>query len=61
MKKDIATIILLFLTTFLVGIKLFIAPGISWWWVFSPLWIPCAFGVVAFLAVVLFFGWHDKR
>ena len=55
-KRDIATITLLWLTVLLVGIKLFINPGLNWGWVFAPIWIPCAVGIIAFFAVVVFFS-----
>lgn len=59
-KKDIATIALLLLTTILFGLKMTISPGISWWWVFAPLWIPCIIGILAFVSVVVYFELFDK-
>ena len=55
-KKDIATIILLWLTVLLVALKLTVCPGVNWGWVFAPIWIPCAVGIIAFFAVVTFFS-----
>lgn len=55
-KKDIATIILLWLTVLLVALKLFFYPDLNWGWVFAPIWIPCAVGIIAFFAVVVFFS-----
>lgn len=62
-KRDIATITLLWLTVLLVALKLFYFPGLNWGWVFAPLWIPCAVGIIAFFAVVVFFSIlkHKKK
>lgn len=55
-KSDIATIILLWLTVLLVALKLTVYPGMNWGWGFAPIWIPCAVGIIAFFAVVIFFS-----
>lgn len=55
-KKDIATIILLWLTALLVALKLTTYPDLNWGLVFAPIWIPCAVGIIAFFAVVTFFS-----
>lgn len=61
MKKDKATIILLWLTLALVALKLSAFPEMSWGWVFAPLWIPCAIGIIAFFAVVTFFSIRKRK
>ena len=55
-KKDIATIILLWMTIMLIYLTLTAYPELNWGWVFAPLWIPCAIGIIAFFAVVVFFS-----
>lgn len=60
-KKDIATFILLWLTVLLVALKLTVSPGLNWGWVFAPIWIPCAIGIIAFLAVVTFFSFLKRK
>ena len=60
-KKDIATNILLWLTVLLVALKLTTCPDMNWGWVFAPIWIPCAIGIIAFFAVVVFFSILKKR
>lgn len=61
MKKDKATIILLWLTGLLVALKLLYFPELNWGWVFAPLWIPCAIGIIAFFAVVVFFSINKRK
>lgn len=56
------------LTILFIGLKLTENIDWSWWWVLSPIWIPCAFvaiiliglGVVGF-GVVIFKYFLDKR
>lgn len=55
-NSDKASIILLWLTLVLVALKLTYYPDWNWGWVFAPLWIPCAIGIIAFFAVVTFFS-----
>ena len=33
----------------------------SWWWVFSPLWIPVLLVIIVFIAVILFKLWIELR
>ena len=40
------------LTLIFVAAKLFKAIDWSWWWVFSPLWIPAAL-IIGFLIIML--------
>jgi len=32
----------------------------SWWWVFSPLWIPLAFCIIIFIIVTLLKIWIES-
>ena len=52
-KSDIITIILIVLTLLLVALKFTTCPGLTWGWILAPLWIPCAIGVIALLAVIV--------
>lgn len=55
-KRDKISIILLWMSATLLVLKLTTCPELNWGWVFAPLWIPCAFGIIAFFAVVVFFS-----
>lgn len=41
----------------LIALKLTDHIALSWWWVLSPLWIP----IVAFIALVCFIAWIDRK
>ncbi len=57
MKKcDKFSIILLWASLVLLALKFTYYPELNWGWVFAPLWIPCAIGIIAFFAVVVFFS-----
>lgn len=47
--------ILLVLTLVLVVLKLSGAITISWWWVFSPIWIPLLIALLVVLIVTILF------
>ena len=49
---------LIFLTFFLA--KIFDKIDWSWWWVFSPLWIPTSLVILILLVVVIIKAWLDK-
>lgn len=42
-----------FLTLLFVAAKLFGAIAWSWWWVFSPIWIPALIVILAVLIAVM--------
>lgn len=49
-----------FLTLLFIGLKLTGFIDWSWWWVFSPLWICAAAGVVFILLAFILSAWSDK-
>lgn len=38
-----------------LGLKLGHVISWSWWWIFSPLWLPLALVLIIFLFVIIFF------
>lgn len=62
MKKcDKISITLLWASLVLLALKFTYYPELNWGWVFAPLWIPCAIGIIAFFAVVVFFSILKKK
>jgi hypothetical protein len=45
-----------FLTAMLVILKACGVIACSWWWVFSPLWLPFAIWLCAGCALIVFYG-----
>jgi hypothetical protein len=43
-----------------LGLKLGHVIDWSWWWIFSPLWIPLVTGLLIGLIVIIFYN-HSKR
>lgn len=52
---DKISIILFWASIVLFALKYTYYPELNWGWVFAPIWIPCAIGIIAFFAVVVFF------
>lgn len=48
------------LAVLFIGLKLAGIITWSWWWVFSPLWIPFCIIIVVFICAVAFKKFYDK-
>ena len=63
MKKNFYKYMLA-LTVVLAVLKLTLWHALSWWWVFSPIWLPIAFSVtmiiIAILVALCFKGKPDE-
>jgi len=49
------------LTLLFLVLKLTHVIAWSWWWVFSPFWIPIVIAIIAFLVIVLIFKKTHKN
>lgn len=44
------------LAILLIGLKLTGYVAWGWWWVLAPLWIPAAFALGVFIALIIYFS-----
>lgn len=55
------SIILFWMSLVLLFLKITTHPELNWGWVFAPLWIPCAIGIIGICIVVIFFSLYKKK